>query len=231
MASPHGEDLTGMGRIPQFDPKNLEHPMPKKDVPKEVRSKTWTAGDVLDQGSTPQCVGYAGYGWLQAGPVVNTKLPFTPADLYHWAQDNDEWPGSNYDGSSTLGLMKALKAKGYIDKYVWATDAETLMRWILTTGPVIVGTDWYNDMFTPDRDGFLDALGENSGGHEWRIIGANRDKKCPDGTKGAVRMVNSWGKNWGDHGRAWVALTTLDKLIKENGEAVTANEIKLKLAP
>jgi Papain family cysteine protease len=220
-------DLAGMGRLRQWDQKNCNYLMPKKAVPETVRRRFWNAGDVLDQGDTPQCVGYAGYGWLQAGPITNRHLSFTPTDLYHWAQDNDEWPGSDYDGSSTLGLMKALKDKGYVKDYVWALDAETLVAWILTTGPVVVGTNWYRDMFTPDKDHFLEPVGSIDGGHEWRIIGADRDQHCYDGSVGAVRMVNSWGRNWGDHGRAWVSFNDLDKLIKDQGEAVTATEIRL----
>src|SRR5678809_1811678 len=121
-------ELAGLGRLVQKDERNKDHPMPKKLVPSSVRRRMWFAGEVLDQGDTPQCVGYAGWGWLAGGPVVN-KPPFSPTDLYHWAQDNDEWPGSDYEGSSTLGLMKALKSKGYIADYVWAFDAETLIAW------------------------------------------------------------------------------------------------------
>jgi hypothetical protein len=224
MASPTGEDLTGLGRIKQHDPRNAAHPMPT--LVTEVRHRLWNAGAVLDQGSTPQCVGYAGWGWLAGGPVTN-KPKFSPTDLYKMAQARDEWPGDDYDGSSTLGLMKALKDAGYIKEYVWATDAETLVSWILAKGPVVVGTNWWTDMFTPDRWGFLDAMGQIEGGHEYRLVGAYRDKTCPDGSKGAVRMVNSWGRGWGSGGRAWISFATLDKLIKDDGEAVTAPEIKL----
>jgi hypothetical protein len=218
--------LAGMGRLVQHDKRNLDYPLPLLTVPAGVRSRYWWVGKVLDQGDTPQCVGYAGWGWLFGGPVTN-RPDFTPADLYHWAQENDEWPGQDYDGSSTIGLMKALKSKGYVSEYRWATNAETLIAWILAKGPVLVGTSWFKDMFTPDKEGFIHPQGENVGGHEWRIRGANRDRRCPDGTKGAVRMVNSWGVGWGDVGQAWLSFPDLDKLIKQDGEAVTVDEIKL----
>ncbi len=224
MVSPTGEDLTGLGRLKQHDARNADYPMPK--VATELRKRLWNAGAVLDQGSTPQCVGYAGWGWLAGGPVTN-RPKFSPTDLYKLAQARDEWPGDNYDGTSTLGLMKALKDSGYINSYVWAFDAETVASWILAKGPVCVGTNWFMDMFTPDRAGFLGATGSLAGGHEYRLVGAYRDKVCPDGTKGAVRMVNSWGRGWGQQGRAWISFATLDKLIKEDGEAATAPEIKL----
>ena len=221
-------ELAGLGRLRQVDARNAKYQMPKLSVPGEVRRKLWHAGTVLDQKDTPQCVGYSGWQWLASGPTTN-KPPFSPTDLYHWAQDNDEWPGSDYEGSSTLGLMKALKSRGYIGEYVWALDAETVAAWVLSRGPTVVGTNWFNDMFTPDKEGFLEAAGQNVGGHEWTVIGFDRDKKWKHtGEVGAFRMVNSWGKGWGDGGRAWVSLKTLDRLIKDQGEAVTATEFKVR---
>ena len=219
--------LAGLGRLAQKDDRNTHYALPLIGVPPTIRHRYWSGAEVLDQGDTPQCVGYAGFGWLRGGPVIN-KPPFTPTELYHMAQEYDEWPGTDYDGSSTLGLMKALKAKGYIGEYRWAYDAQTLVAWLLNKGPVLVGTNWYMDMFTPNvHNGFMEVSGTLAGGHEWRIIGADLDKHCPDASIGAVRMVNSWGYGWADHGRAWLSIKDLDKLIKDNGEAVTALEIKL----
>lgn len=224
-------ELMGMGRLPQPDGRNMNFLLPRVEVPREVRHRFWNSGGVLDQGDSSMCVGFAGWGWLAGGPVVN-RPAFTPADLYQWARASDEWPGEDYEGTSTLGLMKALKEKGYIDEYLWATDAETLVAWVLTTGPVLVGTNWYMDFFTPTvtrRGEFLfPNKSELAGGHEWRIVGADRDKACPDGTRGAVRMVNSWGTGWGEQGRAWMTLPVLQRLLdEEEGEAVTCREIKL----
>lgn len=218
--------LAGLGRLVQRDKRNANYPLPKMKVPAGVRYRYWNSGGIYDQGSTPQCVGYAGYGWLRGGPVVNVPT-FNPTDLYNWAQERDEWSGTDYDGTSTLGLMKALKDKGYIDQYQWAWDVETLVNWVLTTGPVVVGTNWYMDMFMPiEANDFLEIGGPNVGGHEWRIIGVNKDKRCPDGTRGALRMANSWGYGWGDQGRAWISYGTMQRLLDEDGEAVTAPEIK-----
>lgn len=220
--------LAGMGRLIQKDKRSLsEHAMPVSlEDASNITHRFWNGGKVLDQGDSPMCVGFSGWGWLAGGPVVNHP-PFTPQDLYKFAQDYDEWPGNDYDGSSTLGLMKALKDKGYVGEYVWAKDAETLVAWILLHGPVLVGTKWTTDMFTPDRHGFISPTGKDEGGHEWRIVGADRTKRCSDGSRGAVRMVNSWGVGWGDVGRAWISFKDLDTLIKDDGEAVTVTEIKV----
>ena len=220
------EDLAGMGRRRQRDDRNAKFLLPVLPVSPTNRRRFWWSAEVLDQMDTPQCVGYAGYGWLRGGPVTNTP-PFTPTQLYKWAQQRDEWPGENYDGTSTLGLMKALKERGYIESYHWAFDAKTVANWVLNVGPILVGTWWTIDMFMPDVTGFIEFAGEKVGGHEWRIVGVDLDEHCPDGSVGAVRMVNSWGRNWGEGGRAWVSLADLDRLLKDEGEAVTAMEIKL----
>jgi len=144
------------------------------------------------------------------------------------AQDNDEWPGRepDYEGSSTRGLMKALIKLGLVSDYQWAKDAETLVANILARGPILAGTNWHRDMFTPDREGFLHPEGPVDGGHEWIAHGANRNKPCPDGSKGACRMMNSWGPKWNGDGHGWLSFKDLDFLIKSRGEAVTATEIK-----
>jgi hypothetical protein len=164
---------------------------------------------------------------LNAGPVVNKGGP-TARGLYDLAQLNDEWPGQNYDGTSVRGLFKAFKQINAVNEYLWAYDVETVMKHVLTTGPMVMGTDWYMDMFTPDRWGYVHAQGDNAGGHSWLIIGVDRYRKSPlTGDIGAARCVNSWGTNWGEKGRFWLTLRDLDKLIQANGEACVAPELKL----
>ena len=84
--------LAGLGRLHQYDRRNLSYALPMLAVPTDVRRRFWWGGSVLDQRDTAQCVGYAGWGWLYGGPVTNVP-DFTPADLYHWAQESDEWDG------------------------------------------------------------------------------------------------------------------------------------------
>lgn len=217
----------GFGRRYSPDERDCNHLIPRRAVERLPIRKTWTCGPVLDQGDTPQCVGYAGWGWLAGGPICN-KPPFTPTDLYNEARKDDEWLGEDYDGSSTRGLFKALTRMGFVSGYQWAFDVEPLIGHVLTVGPVCVGTDWFAGMTQPDKQGFLNTTGHVQGGHEWRIIGADREKHATDGTVGAFRMVNSWSKSWGQSGRAWVSFQTVDRLIKAQGESCTAKEVLVK---
>jgi len=102
------------------------------------------------------------------------------------------------------------------------------MNQILTKGPVVVGTNWYMDMFTPVvKTGYLEIGGSIAGGHSYYLPGVDFHRANPDGTHGAVRMVNSWGPGWGEKGRAWMTMADLDRLIKEDGEACVADEIDI----
>ena len=155
-------------------------------------------------------------------------MDFSPGWLYKWCQQNDEWPGESYDGTSALGLMKALKERGYITEYRWAFDVETITNWVLTSGPALFGSDWTLDMCRPSEDtGFISATGESVGGHQYMIVGVSVTKECPDGSRGAFRIVNSWGRGWGQYGRAWLSLRDAKKLLHNNGDCVTAKELDL----
>lgn len=190
------------------------------------RNRTWYSLGVLDQGGTSQCVAYSGVKYLTSAPVIQAS-PMAPGQLYHECQLIDEWDGESYDGTSVRALFKVLKSIGLIAEYRWAFDVATVVDHLLEKGPVVVGTVWTMDMFTPDRWGYIWPAGEATGGHAYLLIGANRDRRNPDGSRGAVRLINSWGENWGSQrGRAWMTIAALDQLIRNDGEACVANEVR-----
>lgn len=217
------------GRSPSLDDRDQQHLIKQVPIPRAVTEKYWTPGPVLDQGPTPQCVGYAGTQFLYTGPVRNKGNLLAPSALYLEAQKNDEWDGEDYEGTSVRGLFKALQQAGYVTAYEWAFQLEPAVAYVLTTGPLVLGTNWYAGMDEPDRYGFLSASGELMGGHCYLAIGVNRKKACPDKSKGAFRIVNSWGKDWGQVGRAWLSFKDAGRLIADEwGEACTATEILKK---
>lgn len=195
-----------------------------------VTHKLWSSYGVLDQGGTSQCVAYSGFKYLTSGPVINRFPKEKPRDIYKECLLVDEWPGEDWEGGTSVrALFKVFQRLGYVGEYRWAFDADTVVNHILTRGPVVVGTSWYKDMFTPHRStGYITPTGSDGGGHAWLIIGAYLNRKNPDGSFGAVRMLNSWGPDWGNEkGRAWVTIKDLDILIKADGEACVASEIKI----
>ncbi len=224
----------GLGRIAAFDPRDQQHKMAAEEpIVVTVDRRLWSIDQSitpLDQGPTSQCTAYGGEHFVLAGPVAQ-PLYMTPAKLYRANQLNDEWPGTEtdeprYEGSSVHALMKVLKAAGLIERYVWAFEAETVRKWVLMKSPVVVGTDWLSGMEQASSAGFIRARGSVLGGHCYLLIGCDMRVKCPDGSKGAFIILNSWGKAWGykNSGYAFISIKDMDKLIKRAGEAATAVE-------
>jgi len=218
----------GLGRI--YAPDTNDHRFllpPRQAEAKGIVRRTWWAGDVLDQGNTSACVGYSTYKFLQAAPVRN-KPDFTPFGLYLEAQALDPWPGEEPDvkGSSVRAAMKALQARGLVSGYHWAFSCEPAIDHMLAVSPMVFGTNWYERMFYPDKHGYLWPEGVIVGGHAWLGgVTIDRERKNPDGTVGAIRKIGSWGRSWGQGGRAWIAFHVLDRLIREDGEAAIATEV------
>lgn len=209
-------DLTGLGRRFSPDPRDMEHRLePKRAV--GIDTRTWAAPPILDQKSTSECVGHATRSWLTAGPFVNKNGP-DEHEIYREARKVDEWEGESYDGTSVRGAMKVLKNLNFISEYRWATSVDDVLNHVLTTGPVIMGTDYFMGMMSIDKSGFISPDGGSVGGHAWLIIGANRSK--------GFRMVNSWGRGWGESGRAWLKIDHLVPLLAQDGEAAVAVEVK-----
>ena len=213
----------GLGRLPAPDARDSAYAMLTltRTLPVLPDSRYWNTAYWGDQGSQPHCVGYAWAHWLELGPVGHTAPApvVNPDTIYHTAQQVDEWEGSDYAGTSVRAGAKVLQVTGFVESYLWATDAQTVMDAVLGVGPVVVGTRWTEDMFRPNAEGFITDSGVAAGGHAYVIDGANQ-------VRGVVRIRNSWGRGWGKSGRAWMDGETLERLIAAEGEACLAVEIK-----
>lgn len=217
------------GRLPAKDERDRRFSMA---APKSERSfRNWLSpGPIYDQGQTSMCVAYAANRFLISHKVVNHPLPVL--ELYKECQQNDEWDGEDYDGTSVRAAFKVMKLHGFVGAYTWATEAEAVMRQVLEVGPVQMGTDWTMGMMVLDGAGYIWPVGELAGGHSWLIIGASRTRVNPDGSHGAFRLINSWGVGWGQKGKAWISLASLQKLMDGldpawPGEAATATELDI----
>jgi hypothetical protein len=190
-------------------------------APVRITNKYWDAnGWWGNQGNTPQCVGYAWAHWLEDGPVPQSGIgPIIPPKvIYENAQRVDEWAGENYDGTSVRGGVKYLQSVGKVSSYYWGFNLTTLINSVLNLGPVVVGTNWYNGMFYPNRNGLIKISGRIAGGHAYVINGVNTVTKL-------FRIKNSWGQSWGQSGHAYISFTDMQRLIRERGEICFAVEI------
>lgn len=201
---------------PPPDPQPVPVPVP---VPPAPVSQVWADDEpTLDQGQTGHCIGFGGCQWQNTLPI-DDKLSNADGDsLYYACKIVDGEPRAE-DGSTVHTLASVLKIAKRLDAYAWATTVEDIAAFITSTGPVVVGTDWYQDMFTP-ADGFLKPTGTLAGGHCYVLIGYT-----PDAAGDFFTMKNSWGAGWGENGTAKILVSDFATLLAEQGEALCAVEL------
>ena len=223
------EYVPGLGRLYAPDKRDRKFEIPQVIVreARDVPSRYWIPGKLQDQGATSQCVAFSTVGLLLASP--HRQNPHISArGIYDWCQQNDEWPGTNYEGTSTRAGMRWLVENGYCSRYEWGRSSDQMMAHIAARGPCLAGTDWTVDMFEVDEAGYVRATGWPVGGHQYLVIGGSRVRRDPvTGAKGAFRIRNSWG-SWGDkgNGQAWITFDDMDQLLSQQGDCAMPVEIK-----
>ena len=185
----------------------------------DVFTKYWECPEIFDQGREGKCVGYAGIHWFGSAPFIQ-KISHAIADMFYaGAQRNDERPGENYEGTSITGLMAYLKSKGHIDSYRWVRSMLELQQTICHHGPVVVGCEWREGCFEPDRDGFITFTGELRGGHATVWRGVNMEQ-------GYILIQQSWGINHGIDGSVRMRFAEVQKLLRTHPQITLPLPIK-----
>lgn len=206
-----------LGRRAEHDPRSASF---AATATLPVTSKVWRRyGLVLDQGRLGSCTGNAAAHALNHAPLHVTGTTYHEPDairFYSEATLRDEWGDNTYpptdEGSSGLGVSKAVLSEGLITGYQHAFDLDHALS-ALMAGPLIVGTDWYDDMFNPDAAGVVHPTGGVVGGHEY----------CLDGVAVASRMLrfqNSWSSLWGVGGRFYLSFADFSTLLAASGDAI-----------
>lgn len=218
----------GLGRIHKPDERDKNF-LIRSILPKEIpiTRKYWYAnGWWGNQLNTPMCVGYSWAHWVEDGPIGHPGAApvIPPRIIYDEAQKLDEWEGNDYDGTSVRAGAKYLQSLGYIKEYRWAWDVQTLVDALLTLGPVVIGINWYNNMFEPNRDAIIKIGGGIAGGHAILVDGVSK-------TKQLFRLKNSWGRDWGNNGFAYISFDDMERLISEDGEVAIAVEAEPSTEP
>lgn len=213
-----------LGRLISEDSRDQAYPMQAvlEVVPPTVTYRYWwTGGAWLDQGATGTCVGHAWAHWIEDGPITHVGT-IDPFDIYREACQRDVWPendsGDLNFGTSVRAAAKYLLEITRITEYRWAWDFDTVAQALLNTGPVVIGSWWYESMFRPDEDAVVTIDGSRVGGHAYLLNGINTKKEV-------VRLKNSWGRNWGKGGHAYLSFEDIERLIREQGEACLAVEV------
>ena len=218
-----------LDRIPQHDARNRSFPAvtgPVATYP--PRGYTWSCGLYLDQGHQGACVGHAIAHEMAARPVVVDYGVCDEArwDIYHEAQRIDPWPGGAYDGAapfyegtSVLAGMQAATAAGFYTGYTWVWDEPSLALAVGYKGPAVLGIDWLEGMFRPDRDGYLNLSGEVVGGHAILCNGISI-------SGGYYKLHNSWSAAWGTLGAAKVRRADMARLLDGAEAAIPVRNVR-----
>ena len=177
----------------------------------------------FDQGHLGSCTGNSGVGLLGTDPYFSTLPNGTKLDesvavsVYSDATKIDNAPGSyppDDTGSDGLSVAKVLQQRGLISGYTHCFSLNDVLA-ALTQHPVMIGVNWYNNMFHPDSNGLLTIPAGDSvaGGHEFILDEIDVERQL-------VGMQNSWGTSWGvNNGRAYMSFGTLGRLLGEQGDA------------
>lgn len=225
-----------LGRRYEFDPRDFRlatiHPAHAAlPIP---RSALWADTVVLDQGDFGTCVGNGFAGFGISDPIDDAYTEKDARAIYYEATvidghpDDPDAPGGGQQGSTVRSGAKAMVARGRLRGFAFTTDLNAIIEWLGLHGPVVFGSDWTKDMFTPDAQGFIHPTGAVEGGHCYVAIGY-------DLNAGWLRFRQSWGKGWGPLGGDFlVALPDVAKLlggIESPGEACVADEVALVPVP
>lgn len=210
-------DLTDIKTGYIYAPDIRDRPMSALLAGPEVGYKYHINGAILNQGQTNSCVGFSIEQLLKSTPIRIRNSPGGLA-IYKRALQIDEFTGEADTGTSLRAGLKVLEEYGLLESYVWAHSAEEVKQWILRYGPVLLGTSLTTGMRDVVSPGYyMRPVGSPLGGHAYLATAYSLSRH-------AFRISNSWGISWGQRGKAWLAYTDLDMLLRNQGQAASIVE-------
>ena len=178
----------------------------------------WNDPVVLDQGNYGTCVGNGWAGWGDSMPVADTYDETDARAIYLEATIIDGAPDYSYQNGSTVRSgAKAMQNRRRLAAYAFGTVSQAI-AWLSTHGPVVVGSDWTEGMFSPNPEGFIAPTGKVAGGHCYLMLGY-------DPTTEVFEFRNSWGTGWGLHGDFRMKHADFAALLGFQGELCFAAEL------
>lgn len=198
---------------------------PAPPAPGPSGAVAWTKdSDVtLDQGDTGHCCGFGSAQFRNTNPVNDDVDNTEGHATYYRLKVIDEEPNAE-DGSTVHSVAKDLVNEGRVKTYAWATTVAAMKTWVLNSGPLVVGFDWYNDMFNPDTNGLVTPTGGIAGGHCFTVVGY-------DPATDLFKFLNSWSDAWGIGGYFFMTSTDVAFLLGSDGaECMAAIELPLAAA-
>jgi len=170
----------------------------------------------LNQGESGHCVGMSIANFGINSPINTMYTEEDGHRFYYMCKEIDGEPLSE-EGSYIRSGAKVLKDIGRIDAYAFAPSIEVIKWWLFNRGPVVAGTIWCEEMFTPNAKNIITIGGRIVGGHAYLINEWREDNY--------LGIQNSWGDEWGKNGKAYISAEDFEKLFMYSGEAMAAVEL------
>jgi len=228
--------MPGLGRVQYWDVRNEKFPL---DVSLLSRARlaiarslgiadprNWRQWRRYFQRQTPRCTAFGTATQVAADPIHQTTgwldRTFTEAGLEQLYQDiraEDRRNGRVFDeGGTTLAAMEVGKARGWWNRYEWATSFEALRTWVHNSASIVVGSNWYASSWDVNAENIcpMPKPGEPpAGGHLYVLRGY-------DPKRDLFTHPTTW--NMGD---IKMPGELVRRLIAEDGEAAFPYEVKL----
>jgi hypothetical protein len=221
-----------LDRCVEFDERSRNFPLGIERFA-AMKTKVWQIRKTHmgDQGEEGACVEYGITHEMGAQPqVVYYKILNDIRSGHHiyWpAQQGDQWPGGSYpgaqpfyEGTSVLAGLKQTVALGYYSGYTWTFDIDSHAKGVISEGPAVVGITMVEGMMDPEPGGLMRDDGNEVGGHcmAWNGVVTNKFFGRGRPRQTVAEFVQSWGLDFGDHGRVYMELGELENRLKDNGE-------------
>lgn len=178
---------------------------------------SWPVNFQLDQGNTGHCVGFGWAGWGDAEPTVDEYGNSDGHAIYYECKVLEGDPKGE-DGAYVRDGAKAMQNRSRLSTYAFASSVDTAIEHLRSKGPLVIGTDWTEDMFSPDDDGRVHPTGQVAGGHCYLLYAIAGDK---------LWFKNSWGDSFGIDGSFYLTVDDFKVLMQSYGEAVASVELPL----
>lgn len=216
-----------LGRHVRHDSRNRLYAFPDSEAGTPKASIRWGSNlPITDQGAIGACTGFTavdllGYNiyWQSLTEEQQAELQADPAawglKFYSLATTLDGFGGSyppDDTGSDGPAAAKALQQFGFTNGYQHAFSIGALDT-ALATGPVMVGTVWYESMMDTDADGLLTVSKRSgvAGGHEYLCDEWDADR-------GLYGFRNHWTEGWGLEGRFYIKRSDFMGLLASDGD-------------